>query len=544
METERIRKILKRTIQSRGKNVLDKCGVLLHRRIKDAVCDTQYRKRISGLLAQIPESNGSKYYVPYEVSVAIVADEFLYRAFQGTADFRYVTPDNYKKICEETQLLLIVSAWRGLHQEWRFMGTEGTPANIAVHEMIGYYRKRGRTIIFYSKEDPPHYDHFLPIARRCDVIFTSAAEKIASYMQDCQTERVYLLEFGIHPVCHNPIGCRVAKLQNEVIFSGSWMKKYPNRVREQQILFDGILSSGRKLKIIDRNYEQNNHAFLFPAKYYKYISPSIGHRDLQKVHKLYDWAVNVNSVTDSESMFANRVYELQANGNLLLSNDSVGIRRKFADVKIVRSKQEVREWLDAYSKEELYQRQIAGIRRVMTGETTFDRVGCLLCRSGLPVRQPVRTVAVIVEDRNESLQQDFENQTYADKRLIVWKEDTDPGALTDSCDMIAFWGADSRYGKFYLEDMINAFKYTNSSYITKNSYYENGTLREGVEHNYTSVINNIYATVFWKGDLAYWEIRRRMRLEKSVQAERGYSADHFHYWRMHGYGSERRQDRR
>ena len=81
METKRIREILKRTIHSRGKNVLDKGGVLIHRQIKHAVCDTQYAERISSLLGQIPESNGSKYYVPYEVSVAIVADEFLYRSF-------------------------------------------------------------------------------------------------------------------------------------------------------------------------------------------------------------------------------------------------------------------------------------------------------------------------------------------------------------------------------------------------------------------------------------------------------------------------------
>ncbi len=532
METKRIREILKRTIHSRGKNVLDKGGVLIHRQIKHAVCDTQYPERISSLLEQIPESNGSKYYVPYEVSVAIVADEFLYRSFQGTADFRYVTPDNYKEICEETQLLLIVSAWRGLHQEWRWMGTQGTPANTAVHEMISYYHKKGRAVIFYSKEDPPHYDHFLPIARRCDVIFTSAAEKIASYMQDCQTKRVYLLEFGIHPVCHNPIGCRAAKRQNEVIFSGSWMKKYPERVREQRMIFDGVLASGRKLKIIDRNYEQNNHAFLFPAKYYKYISPSIGHRELQKVHKLYDWAVNVNSVTDSKSMFANRVYELQANGNLLLSNDSVGISRKFAGVKIVHAKQDVCEWLNAYSEEELYLQQIAGVRCVMTGETTFDRVGSMLSAIGFAVSQPVRTVAVLVEDMSEQLKQDFENQTYADKRLIEWNADTAPLDFVDTCDMIAFWSKDSRYGKFYLEDMIDAFKYTNSCYITKNSYFENGTLREGVEHNYTSVIHNVFATVFWKDAVDYWEIRRRMRQEKSVYAAHGYSADHFHYRRI------------
>ena len=46
-------------------------------------------------------------------------------------------------------------------------------------------------------------------------------------------------------------------------------------------------------------------------------------------HRLFRWAINVNSVKYSETMFANRVYELQAMGNLLLTNYSMGVNNKF-----------------------------------------------------------------------------------------------------------------------------------------------------------------------------------------------------------------------
>ena len=49
--------------------------------------------------------------------------------------------------------------------------------------------------------------------------------------------------------------------------------------------------------------------------------PAIDYAELLRIHKLYDWAVNINTVKHSETMFAARVYELQAMGNLLISND-------------------------------------------------------------------------------------------------------------------------------------------------------------------------------------------------------------------------------
>jgi len=110
---------------------------------------------------QIPESNGGRFYQPYHYKIAIVADEFLYNSYQGIADFVYVTPDSYKEIRDQVDFLLVVSAWRGLNNEWRQMGTVGSEANLHLHEMISYYKEGRKQIVFYSKEDPPNYHHFL-----------------------------------------------------------------------------------------------------------------------------------------------------------------------------------------------------------------------------------------------------------------------------------------------------------------------------------------------------------------------------------------------
>lgn len=509
-----------------GKRVWAVARIGIHILLKN-ICDKDYFQNIQEDISKIPESNGEKYYVPYNIPVAIVADEFLYNSFKGITDFKYITPDNYKLVCDEVEMLLVVTAWRGVHNEWKQMGYAGSDTNHVIYEAIRYFKEKGKKVVFYSKEDPPNYQFFLPLAKQCDIIFTSAIEKIEAYKRDCNNNRVYLMKFGVNPVYHNPIGCRLKKRKDEVIFSGSWIKKYPDRIKEQKMIFDGVLDAGKKLKIIDRNFELYNWGFFFPVKYYRYISPSIDHEHLQKVHKLYDWAINMNSVRDSRTMFANRIYELQAAGNLILSNESVGVREQFEEIFIVDSKKDVIKALTSYDDEEMYKRQIAGIRRIMRSETTFDRVGELLRNSGYEVCQPVRKVAVLAKEITENLKEDFERQTYPYKILLKLNEEADKEL--EKCDMISIWDESSEYGSFYLEDMINAFKYTNCDYVTKDSFMSNGVLNKGIEHNYVDSIRNVYATVLWKDAVDYLNILRLAGTFEVVSVDNGYSIDHFNY---------------
>ena len=52
-------------------------------------------------------------------------------------------------------------------------------------------------------------------------------------------------------------------------------------------------------------------------------------------------------------MFANRIYELQAAGNLILSNESLGVREQFKEVQIVENKEDVIAALNAFDDEEV-----------------------------------------------------------------------------------------------------------------------------------------------------------------------------------------------
>ena len=75
-------------------------------------------------------------------------------------------------------------------------------------EMIAYFKKLGKKVVFYSKEDPINYEKFVDIAAQCDYIFTTAVEKVKDYKRDCNNENVFVLEFGVNPLYHHPIGMR------------------------------------------------------------------------------------------------------------------------------------------------------------------------------------------------------------------------------------------------------------------------------------------------------------------------------------------------
>lgn len=479
-------------------------------------------------IARIPDSNGCRYYEKLPTRIGIICDEFFYESISAAADFVFITPENWQEKVEEgLDALLFVTAWRGLHEEWRGLGAvknmESNPKRKLALNILDTCKEKRIPTIFYSKEDPPNYDVFLDYAKHCDYITTTAEECVPAYRTQCQNEHVRAVSFGINPLNHNPIGFRSGEKENCVLFSGSWMLKYPDRCAELSAIFDGILKSGYGLHIIDRN-APGNPRYRFPEKYFPYTSPALPHDLLQKVHKLFDWAVNINSVKASRTMFANRAYELQANGVLLMSNYSRGVNELLPMVQIVAGTDEVPAILNSLTGEALYERQIAGVRSVMTGHTCFDRIGQILKPVGLKTDQPERSVLVLADQLTESLQRMFDRQTYPNKALRL-ATDISPQVL-EQYDMVAWFAADAEYGAYYLEDMINGFKYTACRYITKDAWYEGQNLHSGKEHNYVNKMTSKYRTVFWRGEFSADFL---LGVSGALLLENGYSIDRFNF---------------
>lgn len=480
------------------------------------IADLSYFDRIKPMISQIPESNGSKFYQKKNLNVAIITDEFMLNYYDAAANFIYLNNNNYKKITSSVKidLFMFVTGWRGLNNDWKGIGSTQSKKTELI-TIIQHLKSLGIPTIFQSIEDPSNYENFIEIAKNCDYIFTTCVEKIDSYKKDCNNQNVWLLEFGVNPLFHNPIGFRKFKSFNEVLFAGSWAERYEERCNDMVKIFDGVIRSNKNLRIIDRNFDFNIPENFFPEIYLQYCSPSLPHTELQKVHKLYDWAINLNSIKYSQTMCAMRVYELQALGNIILSNYSVAVNNKFPNIFIINNSEEVESIINSFSDIDIYKHQIHGIRQVMSNCTVFDRFDYIMEKVFSHSYTSIINVLVIVDKITPKIKKMFDSQTYPHKKIL--EKETLSGGEYDNFDIITFFDQDIEYLEYYLEDLCNGFKYTSSKYITKHP---------DIDHDYTTSFDNKYLTAFWLKDFSLEEV---LSFNVSEELEGGYSIDSFEY---------------
>lgn len=488
--------------------------------LKNKKSDVNFLERIQPIIDKIPTTNGGRYYQPIDLKIGMIADEFLFYSYKDTANMVYINRENYKEH-KDLDVFIVATAWKGLDLSWRGLGNPNNhKLREELYDIISYYRAKGTKVVFYSKEDPTNYEFYVDIAKKCDYIFTTAKEKINDYKAECNNDNVFALEFGFNPIYNNPVGMKHDQKLDGAIFAGSWYERYPHRQKDTRTIFDGVINAKKDLKIIDRNYHLNLKKYFFPRNYISYLSPSIEHETLQKVFKIYDWVINLNSVQKSETMFANRVYELQAMGNLVLSNYSLGINNLFPNVFMIDSSNEISDIVNNVSKKELYMHQMQGVRTVMKEHTTFHRLNYLLQQIGYNksfIKE--RNIAVVFEPGDENANENFQRQSYQYKTIVT------PEYLKDhyeEFDYVTFFHPEYEYGEYYLEDLVNGFKYTDSSYITKDAYYSHGEYQEGIEHDFVSEMKDKYKTAF---DTNNFTLEELLELDGPLNRGNGYSID-------------------
>lgn len=481
--------------------------------------------KLMKLIKDIPNSNGSRYFKKIDKNIAIITDEFMYNYYKDSVNLIYINYFKYKEIIENNKIdmFMFVTCWGGIEDnDWRGGKANGVLQEERVCEVIDLCKSKGIPTIFQSIEDPSNYEIFINIAQKCDYIFTTDRDKINNYKEDCNNTNVYLTKFGINPLIHNPIGMKNKERLKEILFAGSWMKRYPHRCEDMIKIFDGVLASNRSLDIIDRNFNLNKENYLYPAKYIPYTSPAVNHEDLQKVHKLYDWIINLNSIKYSPTMCAMRCYEAQGLGNCIMSNYSIAVNDNNPNIFIIHNESEVKYVLNGFNEEEIYEHQVYGIRNVMSDQCVFDRISFIIQTVDSSINiNTEKSVLVVANKITPNVINMFENQIFENKHLA---DETEAKKLYNEYDFIAFFRDSYCYEEYYLQDMINGFKYTDSDYITKDSYYTDKEIVNGIEHNYVTKMKDKYKTVF---DRKVFTSNFLLSLNKDIILENGYSIDHF-----------------
>lgn len=264
--------------------------------------------------------------------VAFICDEMTWLDFKDQCRSIFLSPRDWREQMDDfaPELLFCESAWDGSVCGWpdwrgriyRNGGVWFENRKILL-ELLDYCRLRGIPTAFWNKEDPTFWQHprydFTDTALRFDYLFTTAEECVAGY-RALGHRQVSVLPFGVNTALFSP--SRQAPEAGRVIFAGSWFNDIPQRCRDMSLLFDHVLEQDMTLDIYDRKSSSGRKNFRFPQRYEPYIHPGVPYPELPALLGRYEYALNVNSVTDSQTMCSRRVLQMAACGMNIITNPS------------------------------------------------------------------------------------------------------------------------------------------------------------------------------------------------------------------------------
>lgn len=439
-----------------------------------------------------------------ELRVACIMDEFTYGSYQPEAQLCQLTPENWQAELEECQpeLLFIESAWRGKDELW---GSKVGHCSSELQGIVAWCRERKIPTVFWNKEDPIHFETFLNTARLFDFVFTTDMDCIHRYKAALGHDDIYFLPFACQPQVHNPIEKYTRK--DAFCFAGAYYVRYPERTRDLES-FVSELPAFRPLEIYDRNYGKDHPDYKFPENYQPHIVGTLSFDEIDKAYKGYNYAINLNSIKQSQSMFARRVYELLGSNTLTVSNFSRGLRLIFGDLVLTSdSGSEVTRRLEELQEQGCIDRiRLAGLRKVMTEHTYSHRLNYVVEKVTRQARADVLpSVSVFAKVRNSlelknilaavTRQQGVNlslllitNSKFEKQAQKIIKKDLPANiqakvlsaadikeknvqALTAQNNWVAALLPSDHYGVHYLLDMLLATRYTQAEVIGKASWF-------------------------------------------------------------------------
>lgn len=441
------------------------------------------------------------------LKIASILDDFSYTCFKYEAKFIQLNADNWQNILnlEKPDLLFIESAWNQNFKKM-FQNYQGAKSSVSV---MDWCKKHKIPTVFWNKEDPVHFNHFIKIAKEFDYIFTTDLDSIPHYKAVTGHDRVYLLPFAAQISIHNPINKDAGKI-GKVAFAGTWYQLYPSRIKEMEMLFNPALKYG--LHIYDRMYDfKINNNYQFPKMYQPYIKGYLPYEKMVSTYKKYDIFLNVNTVNESPTMLSRRVIELLACGINVISNDSLAIKKMFPGiVQLCSTEKEAENHLSTLTKDKNLRDRLSllGQREVFQKHTYTDRMETICKIVGLKYNYKqipgVSVISVVNSQQSvENIIANFNRQKYQYKELIiflnnssidleVWAEKIKPdsnikfypyreqrtlvncineGVSKARFGYISFFEEDNYYAPDFIGDLMNAFRYSKAAIVGKLTYY-------------------------------------------------------------------------
>ncbi|WP_167738181.1 glycosyltransferase [Leisingera sp. NJS201] len=427
--------------------------------------------------------------------VAGIMDEFTAASFAPECVYLPLEPERCITQLTHFQpaFVFVESAWHGSGGGWNRMVSTPAPQLIG---MLKWCRQNGIPSIFWNKEDPVHFHTFLDAARLCDFVFTTDMDCIPSYKDALGHEQVYFLPFAAQPETHNPIATMPRK--DAFNFAGSYYLRYPERQRDLAAMIEAARAL-RPVEIYDRHHGQDHPHYKFPDKYQPMILGSLPFSEIGKAYKGYRYGININTIKQSQTMFARRVYELMASNTVVFSNFSRGMRMLFGDLTICSDQPaQLSAVFESLTTEDTRHRKfrLLGLRKAMQEHSYAARLKYIMAKvTGEPFEPSLPAAALIASaatpEEARRLTAAFLAQAHPCKHLFLLAPEA---ALSGSSgDVSVFSHAEGLlaafenrrsefafagclhsadyYGEHYLTDLLLAPRYSDADGFSKGCHF-------------------------------------------------------------------------
>ncbi len=269
--------------------------------------------------------------------VALVADPLTRSCLQDECEILDLTPNNYEHALTRLKpdFLFFESVWHGHKDAWQFK-VASYPwyrfrSNKHLVKLTEFARSIGIPTIFWCKEDGVHFHRFINSARYFDHVLTVDANCIERYKAVLGSDAsVKVLPFPVQPRFHSFTGFDFK--YRSASFLGSYSHHIHSARRAwQDMAFKSLLSAGLGLTIFDRNSNRKSGIYRYPQLPGTDILPALPHDQTSNVYKDYIMSLNVNTVTDSPSMYSRRLVEILACGGIAVTSPAKSVELMFRD---------------------------------------------------------------------------------------------------------------------------------------------------------------------------------------------------------------------
>lgn len=461
----------------------------------------------------------SKFKKKYGFKFISILDEISHTSFDSEFKLFPLNKANFESQIKGSLSLglFIESCWKGNFGAWEYAFTSPNLQHQNAQNLLkalDVCKNRNFPIVFWNKEDPMHYEKFLPISSKCDVIFTTDSNKVKDYQRDVPNAKVETLMFAANINICNPANRFRYEAEN-ICFAGSYYGVgHDDRKKQMDALLPTIIKF--KGAIYDRmsQVQSADERYSYPKQYRKFIRPAVPFKEIVDIYKQFKIFLNVNTITDSPTMMSRRVYELLACGTPVISTPSLAIDEQFKGiVQVAKDAKEANKIAKRLLENEWEWLRIShlGYREVMLKHTYEHRAVQIANTLGQDIKPEAPLASIVVTSNRpyfiDRIVDNVTNQSYPNieviviaqkytaeqldnlkqklsksnklKNVIVVQNDSDDtlgkrlnqGIKLSKGEYVAKFDDDDFYFPNYLQDMLIPFKFGDYGIIGKKEIF-------------------------------------------------------------------------